>query len=42
MKYPIATQNFEKIRNDRYVYVYKTAFISQLALSLNKIGYVSE
>src|SRR5574344_1562828 len=31
MKYPIGIQKFEKIRNDGYVYVDKTAFIYQLA-----------
>lgn len=31
MKYPIGIQNFEKIRNDGYVYVDKTALIYRLA-----------
>jgi hypothetical protein len=31
MKYPIGIQNFEKVRNDGYVYVDKTALIYQLA-----------
>ena len=30
MKYPIGIQNFEKIRNDSYVYIDKTALIYQL------------
>ena len=31
MKYPIGIQDFEKIRNDGYVYVDKTALVYQLA-----------
>ena len=31
MKYPIGIQNFEKIRNDGYVYVDKTARLYKLA-----------
>src|SRR5574344_1003740 len=31
MKYPIGIQNFEKVRDDGYVYVDKTALIYQLA-----------
>ena len=31
MIYPIGIQNFEKIRNDGYVYVDKTALIYELA-----------
>jgi hypothetical protein len=31
MKYPIGIQDFEKIRNDGYVYVDKTAFVYKLA-----------
>lgn len=31
MKYPIGIQNFEKMRNDGYVYVDKTALIYEMA-----------
>ena len=31
MKYPIGIQNFEKVRDDGYVYVDKTALISTMA-----------
>ncbi len=36
MKYPIGIQSFEKLRNDAFVYVDKTAYIYQLA---NTSGY---
>ncbi|MBO4963325.1 MAG: AAA family ATPase, partial [Prevotella sp.] len=35
MKYPIGIQNFEKLINDGYVYVDKTALIYKLATSGN-------
>ena len=31
MKYPIGIQDFESLRNDKYIYVDKTAQIYQLA-----------
>src|SRR5574344_2621980 len=31
MKYPIGIQDFESLRNDKYVYVDKTALVYQLA-----------